>query len=319
MDQNRNSERNICAVAVVVTYNRKALLRVCIDALLGQTYSCDIVIVDNASTDGTKTYLQKNGFLKNARIHYLLLDENVGGSGGFHYGVKYCMSFAWDWFWLMDDDAKPNKKALEVLLRNASNSNHIYGSVATAFENGRRKLCFPARVRQRNKGKFIEFHELLEDLEEVAWVPFLGFFIHRHMVQMVGLPALDFFILDDDVEYSERARRKGAKILLVKESIIDHPLQKTTVIRFMGKRVYYRSMPPWKIYYDVRNKVTIAKRYYGTLLWTQTIPGILLRAFYSIFHEKKRIYSLYVYTLAVLHGLFNKSGRSLLPPFSKEP
>ena len=40
--------------AVVVTYNRKELLAQCIEALLGQQNAvCDILIVDNASTDGT--------------------------------------------------------------------------------------------------------------------------------------------------------------------------------------------------------------------------------------------------------------------------
>lgn len=43
--------------AVVVTYNRKELLAQCIKALLGQQNAvCDILIVDNASTDGTGAY-----------------------------------------------------------------------------------------------------------------------------------------------------------------------------------------------------------------------------------------------------------------------
>lgn len=45
--------------AVVVTYNRIALLKECIKALQQQTYLCDILIVDNASTDGTEEYINK--------------------------------------------------------------------------------------------------------------------------------------------------------------------------------------------------------------------------------------------------------------------
>ena len=53
--------------AVVVTYNRKELLAQCIEALLGQQNAvCDILIVDNASTDGTGAYLAA---LNEPRVH----------------------------------------------------------------------------------------------------------------------------------------------------------------------------------------------------------------------------------------------------------
>lgn len=43
---------------VVVTYNRLALLKECLDALDKQTYPIHkIVIVDNCSTDGTGAFL----------------------------------------------------------------------------------------------------------------------------------------------------------------------------------------------------------------------------------------------------------------------
>ena len=38
--------------AVVVTYNRIELLKQCVDALLKQNYPCDILLVNNNSTDG---------------------------------------------------------------------------------------------------------------------------------------------------------------------------------------------------------------------------------------------------------------------------
>lgn len=45
-------------VAVVVTCNRKEMLKQCVESLLLQTASCDVLIVDNASTDGTAEYLK---------------------------------------------------------------------------------------------------------------------------------------------------------------------------------------------------------------------------------------------------------------------
>ena len=46
--------------AVVVTYNRLALLKECLDAISRQTYQVyKMVVVNNASTDGTTEFLQK--------------------------------------------------------------------------------------------------------------------------------------------------------------------------------------------------------------------------------------------------------------------
>ena len=45
--------------AVVVTYNRLPPLQKCIESLSGQTADCDILVVDNASADGTADYLAR--------------------------------------------------------------------------------------------------------------------------------------------------------------------------------------------------------------------------------------------------------------------
>jgi len=126
-------------VAVVVTYNRKYLLIQCVKSLLNQSVPCDIIIVDNASTDGTKSCLQENGMLEKIRIHYLELHDNIGGAGGFNAGMKYGMSSTWDWCWLMDDDAIAHKDALRYLRERGIDKNAIYGSAAIGETNGQKK------------------------------------------------------------------------------------------------------------------------------------------------------------------------------------
>ena len=59
---------NCCSV--IVTYNRKELLCRSLEKNLEQTAGQDIIIIDNASTDGTKELLDKKGFLSNSRVHY---------------------------------------------------------------------------------------------------------------------------------------------------------------------------------------------------------------------------------------------------------
>jgi rhamnopyranosyl-N-acetylglucosaminyl-diphospho-decaprenol beta-1,3/1,4-galactofuranosyltransferase len=84
--------------AVVVTYNRSRLLLECLDALLRQTRPVDkIVLIDNASTDGTVEVLRSRGYLANPKIDYQRSEFNSGGAGGFHDGMKRAHELGFDW------------------------------------------------------------------------------------------------------------------------------------------------------------------------------------------------------------------------------
>src|SRR5258708_7835900 len=93
-------------IAVVVTYNRILLLKRCLDALLAQsTRPAGIIVIDNASSDGTaqtiaRTYTDK--------VTLIQLSRNTGGAGGFYIGCQAAISNGADWIWLMDDDGYPD-------------------------------------------------------------------------------------------------------------------------------------------------------------------------------------------------------------------
>lgn len=92
----------ICSI--MVTYNRKELLLRNIKSLLNQTLETDILIVDNHSIDGTKEFLEANGILKKTTVKYLNTGDNLGGAGGFNFGLDYAYKRGYSWFMLMDDD-----------------------------------------------------------------------------------------------------------------------------------------------------------------------------------------------------------------------
>ena len=300
-------------VAIVVTYNRKLLLQKCLRSLLGQTQPCDVVIVDNASSDGTHDMLHASGMLDHSRIHYLRIDENKGGAGGFQRGLSFAMSQKWQWFWLMDDDALPEKDALENLFKYATNPQNVYGSVAFEQSNncGKTNLSWPVLLLRN--GERINQIANLSDVEAVDSIPFLGFFLHRGLIERIGLPDGDFFINADDLEYSLRAQNGGAKLLLVKASRIQHPIAKIITLQFGNFSLVYRVLPTWKMYYEVRNKITIGKRYFGWQLWTKTIPGLFLRAALSLIIESRRRQVLMMYGLGIRDGITGRLGKRVMP------
>lgn len=106
----RNKQKTNVA-AVVVTYNRLALLKRCVGCLRGQTALCDILIVNNASTDGTEEWLAAQADLLSRNT-----GSNLGGAGGFNYGMRWAVEAEFDYVWVMDDDTLPKPDALEKLL-----------------------------------------------------------------------------------------------------------------------------------------------------------------------------------------------------------
>ena len=103
--------------AVVVTYNRKQLLSECLGALLNQTKKLDsVIVIDNASTDGTRELFTDNGLFNLPDIDYCPMENNLGGAGGFYEGIKRAYTQGYDWIWIMDDDTIPQEKALEEFL-----------------------------------------------------------------------------------------------------------------------------------------------------------------------------------------------------------
>ena len=109
--------------AVIVTYNRKALLKECLLALLSQTTACDILVIDNHSTDGTAAAVEdiiKDKSSNERRITYIDTGANLGGAGGFSYGIKEAAQRGYEYIWIMDDDCVPEPDALEELFSAAA-------------------------------------------------------------------------------------------------------------------------------------------------------------------------------------------------------
>jgi len=71
---------------VIATYNRAPLLPRAIESVLAQTDAdFELIVVDDASTDGTRSYLES---LADPRVHVLFGDSNLGPSGARNRGLE---------------------------------------------------------------------------------------------------------------------------------------------------------------------------------------------------------------------------------------
>jgi len=290
---------------VVVTYNRLALLERCVAALRRQTLQPEtVLVVDNASTDGTGPHIGQPATPQSAEVRYVRLPENIGGAGGFREGLRVALASEAEWIWMMDDDAEPHADALEELAKVASNADHVYGSLAICGE-----LTSWTVTLAENPTRRITRVAGVPPSADVESLPFLGFLIHRDLVGRIGLPDAGFFIAADDIEYCIRAKRAGARLVIASRSRIEHPRTPVRDVRLFGHEIPYLSLPPWKRYYDTRNRLLVARRYYGIRLLTEALPGSFVRLFTALRHEPCKLSQLWAFLAGLTDGLLGLKGR----------
>ncbi|WP_171248964.1 glycosyltransferase [Acinetobacter brisouii] len=290
-------------IVVIVTYNRKTLLLKCLSSLRVQTIQpSKILIVDNASTDGTVELLKTKGWLDQSNIQLIQLKENTGGAGGFATGMQYAFEQGADYVWMMDDDAVPHLTALEEIMRHAT-PEHIYGSLAVNGED----TAWATTLLVENKT--VHLKNQVPELVEVQSLPFLGFLTSKEIYQSIDLPDASYFIAADDAEYCMRAQHAGHKIFVCGQSQIEHPKSERYEAHVLGKKITYLNLVPWKRYYDTRNRLLIAKKYYGFKLYTQTVPSLIVRLIIALRSEKDRLKQLKAFFTGFYDGVFCNTGK----------
>ena len=211
--------------AIVVTHNRLELLKQCIAALYQQTLPCEILVIDNASTDETDRWLAEQKTLHDC-MHFYRLLENLGGAGGFHTGMDLAMKAGYEWLWIMDDDSIPNENALERLMDADHELAGAYGwlSSRALWKDG--TLC---RMNIQRSTPYRDIKDFEAHLIPSAMASFVSLFLRRETVCSYGLPLKEFFIWTDDWEYTRRISRH-LPCYVCSESTVVHAMQRNTVV-----------------------------------------------------------------------------------------
>lgn len=251
-------------IAVVVTYNRKVLLHHVIDSLQSQTINIStIIVVNNGSTDGTKEWLDAQKDL------YVIHQGNVGGSGGFFTGIKVASQMDCDWIWCMDDDVFPTDTCLKTLLDYARHNEELGILCPHRLLSGETVHGESKKLNLSNPFKPIYADYLTtKDVEEneisfVESMAFEGPLIQKEVVEKIGLPNKDLFILYDDTDYCYRAILAGYRAVVVRDAIMEK-------YDFQTKSSYREDKikNKWKLAYHIRNTAYFGHRY-GKNFWVR--------------------------------------------------
>ena len=201
-------------VAVVVTWNRPDLFVEGLAALRAQTVAlADIVVVDNASDVSVAP------LVGDARL--VTLPENTGGAGGFTVGIAEAMALDPDYVWLMDDDTIPTPTALEELLEVASHapaSARVFGS-RVVWTDGRDHPMNTPRVRPFASRAAIAA-AAAHHAYPVRSISFVSVMFDALAIREFGLPVAEYFLWNDDFEYTARILRHHTGFVATKSIVV---------------------------------------------------------------------------------------------------
>ncbi len=251
---------NVRVIAVVVTWNRRGLLEESLAALRDQTHPLSqIVVVDNDSTDGTSELLDESY----QHLDVVHLTENTGGAGGFAVGIERALTHDPHLIWLLDDDTVPTPTAAEQLVKAWTG----YGVVSTSSTTGSstsRPAVLASRVlwtdgrdhpmntprRKPGAGRAETDAATAVGCVPIRSASFVSIMCDASVVRERGLPVADYFLWNDDFEYSTRLIR-GNVGLYCPDSIVEH---KTKVFGSTD------ADPGERFFFEVRNKVWMFTR-----------------------------------------------------------
>lgn len=256
--------------AVIVTFNRCTNLKILLEKLIKQNHKlAAIVLFDNASSDNTVTFLQSVGIVPKVEIvskkvyegmyegvktYFLENSYNSGGAGGFHDAIKIASEIdSSDYLWVMDDDVLPDEKCLENLLIEMEKDESVVVAIPNRTGNG---FVDKAVVhydlenfwvhRLVNIKKSIPASALSSNSTRVIDMPFEGPLIKKSIVEKIGFPKKDFFLIYDDTEYATRCLQYG-NIIFVKNASLKRQI--------VPQSNSNKKMMTWKEYYTYRNEI----------------------------------------------------------------
>jgi rhamnopyranosyl-N-acetylglucosaminyl-diphospho-decaprenol beta-1,3/1,4-galactofuranosyltransferase len=305
--------------AVVVTYNRCSLLGGCLEALLKQDRPLDeILVIDNASTDGTAEML---GEKFNGKVTHVRLEENVGGSGGFYEGIRLAYEKGHDWIWVMDDDVEPTTDAMKALVESPAFSDPSVGYLASlVLDSNLKAQVFPYRRLNRlmEPCPAVDEDSLRQSLVPIEAAGFLGGFIRREAISAVGFPLKDLFIYWDDTEFIYRISRQF-KVFLVPTSKVVHrsawvPPRRRKFSDFWKKGSGVPFPQAWRTYYVVRNTIFVRTRYlkpwFAPLI---TVMTVIKPAAVAILFRDHKVSRCKLLWKATVDGILGRLGKRVNP------
>jgi len=210
--------KDTSTIIIIVTYNAMPWIHACLSSV--KTY--DVVVVDNASTDETVTYIESHF----PAVHLIKATENIGFGQANNIGIQYALNRSADYVFLLNQDAYLQKDALTHLL--VAHKNHSsFGILSPVHFNG------DGTTLDRKFSNYLVYdynpnfygdaiNGNLQEIYEVEFVNAAGWLIPVDVIRKVGGFDPVFFMYGEDDNLSHRMKFHGYKIGVVSKAHMHH-------------------------------------------------------------------------------------------------
>jgi GT2 family glycosyltransferase len=205
---------------VVVNWNRRELLRACLESLRRQTgVTSETILVDNGSTDGSPELAREFG------VGLICNRTNLGFCAANNQGIAAARG---EFIALLNNDAEAEPGWLAALHRACSLAPHVgmAASKVLVWEDPSRidkigHLIFPDGQNRGRAAGAIDKGQFDAD-EDVLWPDGCAAMYRKSMLDRIGGFDEDFFAYGDDAELGLRARIAGWSCIYAPGAVVRH-------------------------------------------------------------------------------------------------
>jgi len=205
---------------IVVNYNGKKFLSGCLNSIFLQTYlPFEVIMVDNASTDDSLEYVQKNF----PDVKIVAQSTNLGFAGGTNAGIRMAKG---EFIFTLNNDTITDSHLLEEIVQPMQQDSHVgvCGS-KMILPNGRinsTAICISRSGAAWDRGMDEPDLGQYDTPEEVFGACAGAALYRRSMLEEIGLFDEDFFLFMEDVDLAFRAQLSGWKCMYVPSARVVH-------------------------------------------------------------------------------------------------
>jgi rhamnopyranosyl-N-acetylglucosaminyl-diphospho-decaprenol beta-1,3/1,4-galactofuranosyltransferase len=245
--------------AVVVTHRRPDELAKSLDAVTSQTRVPDhLIVVDNDFSEGQDQRVRDLVAGQPVPTTYVGSLRNLGGAGGFAFGMLQALTMGADWLWLADDDGRPaDAWVLATLLDCAARHSLAAVSPMVCDLDDPERLAFPLRrgLVWRRRVDELRTDGAGQDLLPGIASLFNGALFRASTVEAVGVPDIRLFVRGDEVEVHRRLVRSGLPFGTCLDAVYLHPQGSDEFKPILGGRMHTQYPEnSTKRYYTYRNR-----------------------------------------------------------------
>jgi hypothetical protein len=252
---------------VVLNWNGGDVTARCLESLRASACAADqIVVVDNASTDGSADLVRG----RHPQVVLLANDSNLGFAEGNNVGIRYLLDRGFDLILLLNNETVVDAACL-CELRRAAQTHPAAAYGATIYEQAPPgKLWYAGGSIHRLT--LDARHDITLASATLAPRP-TGFItgcclmLRADALRRVGLLDADFFAYYEDVDWCLRARAAGEQLVHVPAAIVHHEVsysfRRAGTHDETASRHRWAQSRPLVLYLAYRNRLLLARRHAG--------------------------------------------------------